>query len=57
MYTHDLNSAYSYEHERRTDEMRAAGQSELLTPGLKSKHKGLFKLIVVVLLIIVWIVI
>jgi len=39
MYTNDLHNAYTYETERRKDEMRAAAQSRL-AHGCKGDVKG-----------------
>ena len=39
MYTNDLNSAYIYERERRSDERRAAAESQWLRE-LGDKHKS-----------------
>jgi len=55
MYINDLNSAYIYEHERRTDEMKAARHSHLLPPEAHNKHKKYLTLIVLVLFIIIWV--
>jgi len=55
MYINDLNSAYVYEHERRTDEMKAAKHSHLLPPEAHNKHKKYLTLIVLVLFIIIWV--
>jgi hypothetical protein len=38
MYTNDLNSAYEYERERRSDERRAATESQR-AHGLRSKPR------------------
>lgn len=38
MYSNDLNSAYTYERERRSDERRAAAESQWLR-GFGGKHK------------------
>ena len=56
MYINDLNSAYLYEHERRSDEIRAAGDHHLRTSRLKNKPKVFLTLVVPVLFIIIWIV-
>ena len=57
MYSNDLNNSYSYECERRKDEMREAAQSQLLrelrgnrksSPRLVSALSGLALVLVVV---------